>query len=64
MSEVNIEVYSGIYKIIIADLILNIQKKEFGIPITLNQQPDLNEYLNSTKLVMATSGLPKLVTNL
>jgi len=43
MSEVNIEIYTDIYKNRVADLILNIQNKEFGIPITLNQQPDLNE---------------------
>ena len=43
MNEVKIEVYTDIDKIRIPDLILNIQNEEFGIPITLNQQPDLNE---------------------
>jgi N-acetylglutamate synthase-like GNAT family acetyltransferase len=43
MSEVIIETYTEIYKNRIADLILNIQNEEFGIPITLDQQPDLNE---------------------
>jgi len=40
---VNIEIYTDVYKKKVAELILNIQNKEFGIPITLNQQPDLNE---------------------
>ena len=39
----NIEIYTDVYKIKVAELILNIQNIEFGIPITLNQQPDLNE---------------------
>ncbi len=43
MNEVNIEIYTANYKKRVADLILNIQNEEFGIPITLNQQPDLNE---------------------
>lgn len=43
MSEVNIEIYTDIYKNSIVDLILNIQNDEFGIPITLKLQPDLNE---------------------
>src|SRR5215203_4716149 len=42
MNEVNIEVYKHIHKTRIADLILKIQNEEFGIPITLEQQPDLN----------------------
>ena len=43
MSEVSIETYKDIYKNSVADLILNIQNGEFGIPITIQQQPDLNE---------------------
>ena len=42
MSEVNIEVYTDIHKNEVADLILSIQTAEFGIPITLALQPDLN----------------------
>jgi len=43
MSELNIEIYTDTYKNEVADLILNIQTSEFGIPITLESQPDLNE---------------------
>jgi GNAT superfamily N-acetyltransferase len=43
MSEVNIEIYTDINKKDVADLILHIQNAEFGIPITLELQPDLNE---------------------
>ncbi len=43
MSEVSIEPYTDIHKNSVADLILNIQNGEFGIPITRQQQPDLNE---------------------
>ena len=43
MSEIHIEVYSDIHKNDVADLILGIQNAEFGIPITLEMQPDLNE---------------------
>jgi GNAT superfamily N-acetyltransferase len=43
MSELNIEVYRDLHKDEIASLILTIQKDEFGIPITLNMQPDLGE---------------------
>lgn len=42
MSAVNIEVYTDIHKNDVADLILSIQNAEFGIPITLELQPDLN----------------------
>ncbi|HUR65581.1 MAG TPA: GNAT family N-acetyltransferase [Chitinophagaceae bacterium] len=41
MSELRIDIYSDEYKDIVAKLILDIQQKEFGIPITLDQQPDL-----------------------
>ena len=37
----NIEIYTDIYKDLVADLILSIQNGEFGIPISLEQQPDL-----------------------
>ncbi len=43
MNEINIEIYTDTYKNDVADLILNIQHSEFGIPITLEMQPDLNE---------------------
>src|SRR4030095_13957594 len=43
MNEVNIEIYTDNHKNAVADLILSIQKSEFGIPITLEMQPDLNE---------------------
>ena len=43
MSEVTIEIYTDINKKDVADLILYIQNAEFGIPITLELQPDLNE---------------------
>ncbi|HET9434215.1 MAG TPA: GNAT family N-acetyltransferase, partial [Chitinophagaceae bacterium] len=42
MSGVSIEVYTGIDKNDVADLILSIQTAEFSIPITLALQPDLN----------------------
>ncbi len=43
MTEVNIEFYTDIFKNKVAELILSIQNDEFGIPITLELQPDLNE---------------------
>ena len=43
MGEINIETYTDIHKKDVADLILHIQNTEFGIPITLALQPDLNE---------------------
>jgi len=43
MDEVRIEKYNDAYKNDVADLILNIQTAEFGIPITLESQPDLKE---------------------
>jgi N-acetylglutamate synthase-like GNAT family acetyltransferase len=43
MSEVSIEIYTDDYKDTVIDLILSIQNKEFEIPITIQQQPDLNE---------------------
>ena len=43
MSELTIETYTDINKKDVADLILHIQNVEFGIPITLELQPDLNE---------------------
>jgi N-acetylglutamate synthase-like GNAT family acetyltransferase len=42
MELVTIEIYTHSYKKDISQLILNIQQTEFGIPITLEQQPDLN----------------------
>lgn len=43
MNEVIIEIYTDTYKENAIDLILSIQNEEFGIPITRQQQPDLNE---------------------
>jgi N-acetylglutamate synthase-like GNAT family acetyltransferase len=43
MNEASIEIYADINKKDVADLILHIQNAEFGIPITLELQPDLNE---------------------
>jgi len=43
MSEVNIEIYTDINRKDVADLILHIQNAEFGVNITLELQPDLNE---------------------
>ncbi len=42
MNEVTIEIYTDTHKQEVADLILSIQNAEFGIPITLVLQPDLN----------------------
>lgn len=42
MSEVTIDVYNDAHKQTVCDLILHIQRKEFAIPITIDQQPDLN----------------------
>ena len=46
MSGLTIEPYTDIHKKEVADLILSIQNAEFGIPITLELQPDLNEIPN------------------
>ncbi len=43
MTGTSIEIYTDNYKEIVIDLILSIQNGEFGIPITREQQPDLNE---------------------
>ena len=43
MSEVIIEIYTDAYKKAVADLIIQIQNEEFGIPITIDQQPDLKD---------------------
>ena len=42
MPGVNIETYTDANKKGVTDLILNIQNAEFGIPISLEDQPDLN----------------------
>ena len=42
MSEVTINVYNDAHKQTVCDLILHIQRKEFAIPINIDQQPDLN----------------------
>jgi GNAT superfamily N-acetyltransferase len=43
MSQLQIQVYSDIYKQEVIDLIINIQQNEFNIPINLAGQPDLNQ---------------------
>lgn len=43
MREVKIETYTNSDKKDVADLILQIQNAEFGIPITLAMQPDLDD---------------------
>jgi N-acetylglutamate synthase-like GNAT family acetyltransferase len=53
MNEVAIDVYTDTYKQPVCDLILSIQSKEFAIPITLAQQPDLN---NIPKFYQTNSG--------
>lgn len=42
MMEASIEIYRDNYKNRVIDLILGIQNGEFGIPVTREQQPDLN----------------------
>jgi len=42
MENVRVEVYSEVYKQEAINLILEIQRIEFEVPITLEQQPDLN----------------------
>ena len=41
MEDVTVHVYSRVYQQPVIDLILTIQREEFGVPITLEQQPDL-----------------------
>lgn len=41
MPEIEINQYNSIYKNDVANLVLSIQQKEFNIPITLEDQPDL-----------------------
>jgi N-acetylglutamate synthase-like GNAT family acetyltransferase len=43
MATVEIEIYTGTYKKGVAGLILGIQNDEFNIPITLAEQPDLDQ---------------------
>ena len=42
MSVIRIEIFTEAHKEEVIKLILGIQVAEFGIPITLEQQPDLN----------------------
>jgi GNAT superfamily N-acetyltransferase len=42
-SEIKITYYSAKYQKEISDLIISIQSSEFGIPITIEEQPDLKE---------------------
>ena len=41
MSEISIIPFENIYQQDVVDLILNIQQNEFGVPVTLEGQPDL-----------------------
>ena len=43
MSKVYIDIYTDINKKDVANLVLQIQTNEFGIPISLEKQPDLND---------------------
>ena len=43
MSKIQINKYTSIYQNEVADLILTIQQKEFNIPISLDDQPDLKQ---------------------
>jgi GNAT superfamily N-acetyltransferase len=43
MNKTNIEIYTDVHKHEVAGLILPIQNDEFSIPITLEQQPDLDD---------------------
>ena len=43
MKEIKIKTYSDIYKHQVASLIVDIQNREFGIPISLEQQTDLKD---------------------
>jgi len=43
MSKIQINKYTSIYQNEVADLILTIQQKEFNIPISLEDQPDLKQ---------------------
>lgn len=42
MENVSVQVYNNDFRQSVIDLILDIQQNEFGVPITLDQQPDLN----------------------
>ena len=42
MNQTEVHAYSDLYKEEIGHLIVNIQREEFNIPITLADQPDLN----------------------
>jgi GNAT superfamily N-acetyltransferase len=46
MIKLEIHVYADTYKHEVIDLILNIQQREFNIPISIEAQPDLNEISN------------------
>ena len=43
MKKITISEYTGAYKSQVAELIVGIQQNEFHIPITIEQQPDLND---------------------
>ncbi len=43
MKKITISEFTGIYKSQVAELIAGIQQNEFHIPITIEQQPDLND---------------------
>jgi N-acetylglutamate synthase-like GNAT family acetyltransferase len=46
MENVNVEIYSSVHQQEVVNLILPIQQVEFGVPITLTQQPDLTDIEN------------------
>lgn len=43
MNKINISEYTEPYRAGVAELIVGIQQNEFDIPITIEQQPDLND---------------------
>ena len=59
----NIEVYtySGSYQQPIIDLILNIQQNEFGVPVTLEAQPDLKSISSFYQKAIELSYLPEYI---
>lgn len=46
MSEIKIEPYSDIYQESVGNMIVSIQNSEFGVPITLDMQPDLKNIVS------------------
>lgn len=60
MSELIIETYTDIYKNGVVDLILSIQNVEFGVPVTLNQQPDLADIVQFYQVGLGNFWIAKI----